>query len=430
MNNSEKFSNRFINLIFLLSYITILTGFFYGEDSLGGAKGDYIYHLNIANSFNLNFIETWTGFGFGEDGLQTRNSPVFWVIISVINKFLSHDLIRLINTSVSLVICIFFFKCLCLKFKKIDKKILATIACSVIFLSPTIRSLSIWPYSLIWGLFLFIISIYNYLLFNEKRIIKNKVINSFFCIFYLAIASYLYPSFAVFSVYYVFYFFRFFGFTKNFIIIVLANFIVALPALYFVLTKGLYFFHATGITLSNSVSFNFASKIIIISSLILYFLIPILDFKEVYIDIKKKIRIKETFYLVLITLILTNFFSYPYFEGGGFGGGFFHKISNITLNNNLILFLCFYIFVNIYISLFKNNLNNHLIFLTLILFNLQFTIYNKYFDPLLLILIFLIFDFNLDKHLFKNKIQITKFISILFIYLLMGLFKNKFYLFL
>ena len=108
MNSSEKFSNRFINLIFALSYITILIGFFYGEDSLGGARGDYIYHLNISNKFSLDFIETWKGFGFGEDGLQTRNSPVFWVIISVINKFLSHEFIRLINTSVSLAICIFF----------------------------------------------------------------------------------------------------------------------------------------------------------------------------------------------------------------------------------------------------------------------------------------------------------------------------------
>jgi hypothetical protein len=428
MNSSEKFSNRFINLIFLLSYITILIGLFYGEDSLGGAKGDYIYHLNISNNFNTNFIETWKGFGFGEDGLQTRNSPVFWIIISVINKFLSHDFIRLINTSVSLIISIFFFKCLCLKFKKIDRKLLAIIACSVIFLSPTIRSLSIWPYSLIWGLFLFIISIYNYLLFKEKKIIKDKTINSFFCIFYLAIASYLYPSFAVFSIYYVFYFFKFFGFTKNFMIIMLTNFIVAMPALYFILTKGLYFFHATGITLSNSVHFNLSSKFIIISSLILYFLIPILDFKEAYIEIKKKIRIKESFFLIFITIIFINFFSYPYFEGGGFGGGFFHKISNIILNNNLILYLCFYVFLNIYIYLFKNNLNNHLIYLTLILFNLQFTIYNKYFDPLLLILIFLIFDFNLDKHLLKNKKQIAKFVFILFIYLSMGLFKNKFYL--
>ena len=85
------------------------------------------------------------------------------------------------------------------------------------------------------------------------------------------------------------------------------------------------------------------------------------------------------------------------------------------------------LFLNIYISVFKNNLNNHLIYLTLILFNLQFTIYNKYYDPLLLILIFLIFDFNLVKHIFKNKLQMIKFVTILIIYLFMGLFKNKIY---
>ena len=60
-----------------------------------------------------------------------------------------------------------------------------------------------------------------------------------------------------------------------------------------------------------------------------------------------------------------------------------------------------------------------------ILFNLQFTIYNKYFDPLLLILIFLIFEFDIEKHIFKNKNQLIKFFSILSIYLLMGLFKGN-----
>ena len=108
MKNSEQLVNRFINLFFLIGYLTIFIGFFYNEDSLGGAKGDYLYHLNISNNFSLNFLETWKGYSHGETGLQTRNSPIFWIIISILNKFLSHDFIRILNTSVSLLICIFF----------------------------------------------------------------------------------------------------------------------------------------------------------------------------------------------------------------------------------------------------------------------------------------------------------------------------------
>ena len=427
MKNSEQLVNRFVNLFFLIGYLTIFIGFFYNEDSLGGAKGDYLYHLSISNNFSLNFLETWKGYGHGETGLQTRNSPIFWIIISILNKFLNHDFIRMLNTSVSLLICIFFFKCLCLKFKKIDKRILAIISCSLIFLSPTVRSLSIWPYSLIWGFFLFILSIYNFLLFKETQLIKNKVFNSFYCIFFLALSSYIYPSFAVFFIYFLIYFFKFFKFSRSFIITIFINLILAIPAIYFIAFKGFYFFGAQGITISKTISFNLFSKFIIISSLILYFLIPVLDLKETYKKLKNKINFKNSFLLIIITFIIIAFFDYPFIASGGFGGGFFHKISNIILGNNLILYLSFYIFLNIYISVFKNNLNNHLIYLTLILFNLQFTIYNKYYDPLLLILIFLIFDFNLVKHIFKNKLQIIKFVTILIIYLFMGLFKNKIY---
>ncbi len=425
MNKSEKTNNRLINYIFIFSYITILVGFYLNEDTLGGAKGDYLYHLNISNKFSTNFVETWNGFGFGETGLGTRNSPIFWIIISIFNNFITQDFTRILNSTVSLLISIFFFKCLCLKFKKIDKKILAIISCSIIFLSPTIRSLSIWPYSLIWGLFLFVISMYNYLQFTEIKNNNKKIFNCFNSIFFLSMSSYIYPSFAVFSIYYVINFFKYFKLSNKFIIILILNFIIAIPAIYFIFSKGIYFFTHQGITLDKSTSFNLASKFAIISSILLFFLIPVLDFKETLKNFKNKINFKNTFLFILLTLIIMIFFDYPYFESGGFGGGFFHKISNLIFGNNLLLYLCFYIFLNIYFSNFKNSFNNYLIYITLILFNLQFTIYNKYFDPLLLILIFLIFEFDIEKHIFKNKNQLIKFFSILSIYLLMGLFKGN-----
>ena len=161
MNHSKDSDIKISYLIFFISYLTILIGYLLNEDSLGGAKVDFLYHLNIADNFRYNFLETWEGFGYGETGLQTRNSPVFWIIVSFINKFLSIDLIRGLNSVVSILIALFFYKCVCLKFKHINKIKSTILVCSIIFLSPTIRSLSIWPYSLIWGILFFIISIYH-----------------------------------------------------------------------------------------------------------------------------------------------------------------------------------------------------------------------------------------------------------------------------
>ena len=76
----------------------------------------------LGNKFSTNFVETWNGFGFGETGLGTRNSPIFWIIISIFNNFITQDFTRILNSTVSLLISIFFFECLCLKFKKIDRK--------------------------------------------------------------------------------------------------------------------------------------------------------------------------------------------------------------------------------------------------------------------------------------------------------------------
>ena len=210
----------------------------------------------------------------------------------------------------------------------------------------------------------------------------------------------------------------------------LLNFIVSLPALIFLAWKGFYFFGAQGVNnLDKMTSFNFSSKIIIITSLIFYFLTPILDFKEAALQIKNRFSVKLIFLIIVCTLFFSFFFEYPYFLNGGFGGGFFHKLSNLLFGNNLLLFIIFFISLMIFISNFNLNYNNLIIYLSLIIFNLQFTIYNKYYDPILLFILVLLIDFNVENHLFKNKFQMIKLIIILTFYLFLGIFKNELYKF-
>ena len=64
---------------------------YFNEDNLGGAAHDSIYHFRIVQQFNENFFYTLANFGKHELDLGTRNSPVFWVFMSIFNKFISFD---------------------------------------------------------------------------------------------------------------------------------------------------------------------------------------------------------------------------------------------------------------------------------------------------------------------------------------------------
>ena len=50
-------SNLKIILVFFLFYISILIGFYFNEDSLGGAEGDFNYHYKISLAFSKNLFD-------------------------------------------------------------------------------------------------------------------------------------------------------------------------------------------------------------------------------------------------------------------------------------------------------------------------------------------------------------------------------------
>ena len=98
--------------------------------------------------------------------------------------------------------------------------------------------------------------------------------------------------------------------------------------------------------------------------------------------------LKKQSILILFFLISVYFFSYP---SGNFGGGIFYHLSQNLFANNIFLFVIFFLSIFLFQTVNLINLNNLLLFLCLILYNLQASIYHKYFDPLLLfIFLFLI----------------------------------------
>jgi len=157
--------------IFLVLYTSLIIGFILNENTLGGSINDYYTHKSISQKFSNNFLETLLYF----DKESTRHSPLLLIIFSI--KFNNYN-----NFSLYLISLL-------------------------LFISPTFRSLSIWPDSRMYGLFFFVISIYFYLIFikekNEKKKFQFAILNTLL----LCISSYFSPNF---SLYAIFFFNKFF----------------------------------------------------------------------------------------------------------------------------------------------------------------------------------------------------------------------------
>ena len=54
-----------ITLILIL--ISFFVGFILGEDTLGGGKNDYLYHVKYFENFHLNFVETFSNYGLDQN---------------------------------------------------------------------------------------------------------------------------------------------------------------------------------------------------------------------------------------------------------------------------------------------------------------------------------------------------------------------------
>jgi len=184
------------------------------------------------------------------------------------------------------------------------------------------------------------------------------------------------------------------------------------------------FYRAEGVDVNVSQSLNVSNKIIIIFTMLLFFILPLINLRKIFFEIKS-IQLAPLLITISISFICIYFFNFPYFDGGSFGGGFFHKFSNILFNNNFLLYFIFIIsLIMIYLILFKEKkLNNLILLIILILSNPQFTIYNKYFDPLIFIIFLTLFEFDIKKHFFEKKYRYLQLYLISVSYFIMALLK-------
>ena len=417
-SNFSKYYKTFS--IFLFLYLSLVCGFYINESLNSGAIGDWLYtDKPVIEALSYDIKKTL----FNYESFGHRHSPLYLIFLSFFYKLgFPLDLIRFLHLNLSILLIYYFYKCLAFKFEQIDKNILLLISFSL-FLSPTFRSLSIWPSTRLIGMIFFVISIYEFLKYQkfgkEKYIFKNLL--------FLILSSYISPNFSVFVIYFFFHYIK----IKNFIYILkYLSFcgILSLPAFYYLFILDINFLKATTPGSSEGekigLSLNFANKILIISSIILFHLLPFLLNKSILNEFKKIKNLNLIIFFIIFLISLYYFDYNPKYTGGGV----FFQISHYFFNNNYFFYLVSLISLYVLSFFSNNNLNNFLIFFILVISNLQNTIYHKYYDPLILIIFFTIVSNYLSKNFFTKKNNVYYLYFFYIIYILMRLVKNYFYI--
>ena len=179
------------------------------------------------------------------------------------------------------------------------------ILCSVFFLSPSLRSISIWPDSRLLGLIFFVSSIYYFLKFKKTYKYEYCILNNFF----LILSSYVSPNFSIFFLYFFYHYLNFYKFSSKLYLMLFKNFLLSLPMLYYLFVLKINFILTPAITADNFLNrINPSNKILILSSLIFFYMLPFLFYKNFIKNFYKNLQINYIIFSVLIFLI-TFFFS-------------------------------------------------------------------------------------------------------------------------
>ena len=398
-------------------YISLIVGFFFNENLNLGAKPDWYYgDIPVIEAFSIDLKKTF----FNYDFYGHRHSPVYLIFLSFFKSTgFDFDQIRFIHLNLSILLIYFFYKCLLLKFDDIEKNLLLIFSFSI-FLSPTFRSLAIWPDTRIIGLLFFVISILEFLKYLKYRKKKYMWKNTIF----LILSSYISPNFSLFIIFFSYHYLKDENF-KDLFFLYLFCLVSSLPVFYYIFILDINFLmvNTPGEVAGEniSLSFNISDKILIISSIILFHLSPFLLNKNFFSEIIKNLK-KDLLIVGVIFSILVFFFNY---QISYTGGGIFFQISNYIFKNNILFYFISFGSLILLFSFIKNNLNNFLIFLLLIFSNIQNTIYHKYYDPLMMILFFSLIITPEYLRFFDKRMNILIIYVFFIFYILSRVVKNS-----
>ena len=402
--------NSYKNIFFCysFSYFTLLVGLFLNEDFAFGYIRDYELHKKAIDIFDNGFINGLLNY----EEKKIPHSPIYLYYFSLLQNLFNNEVIaKLINIHISLLIPLFAYKGLSIRIIDINKSYISLLPV-IFFISPYFRSGAIWIDDNLLALVFLSISIYFFILYKKN----DKLIYIFYNTLFLALAAYVRPIYCLLSFYFFFQYFLVLNSKNKIFYYIIFNIILSFPAIYYVFILEIndwfenYLFRG-----------NIITVLALTISIIIFYLLPYLFF---YLKNNKtySLNIIESIFLIIFTISLFLFFKYEL----NYSGGIFYKLSRLIFDNNLLFFLisilCFlYLFKLLTITNeLKKKVGDIIIVLILILLEFDGIIYHETYDPLIYLLIFLIFEnyyikdfiFNLSK---LRLISLLSFSSLFYI---------------
>ena len=389
-------------LVYILFISTLFVGLYFQEDSAGGAKHDYNLLIPFIYDFQNNLQ---VGLSKFVNNFSTIiHFPFYYILIGNLNKLFNDIIIvKIIYILISSYLPILFYSILKKNFDY-NKDFLFLFSC-IIFISPYFRSSAIWVLGDNLALIFFSSSVLFYLKFKSEK----KIYLFYLCLISIILCCYIRYYYALF---YLFYFFNSLKNLNNKEIStsLLISIIFSLPAfVYFYFIIKNYNFLDIAYTYTK---LNYLGNIYYILSIILFYLIPFafFDLKKIFLFYKNKKKQLLTLILPLIVILLLDItYQNNLINISIYGGGVFRKlISFLNLNPTFLISFIAMLCVLILNYYFRKYI--YLNFTAIIVFFLSFpmyTIYQKYFDPLLLIFLFGLIKFSEDNSLLiLNKLRL------------------------
>mgnify|MGYP006135874779 FL=1 len=401
-----------ITLLFLvfIPIFSLFIGFALNEDlSTGGAELDFnVTWPLIINYSNFNFVTD-----------VTTHMPLHYVILSFINAiFNNQQIVRLIYLLFSFLLPVFLY----LNLKKIypQNKILLILFSSAFLFIPFFRAAVIWPNAHITAAIFFLIGNYYYLKAKRKDAFIYKLINLLF----LSLSIYCIQTYLILFIYYLYNYF-FSEKIYNFIRLLIFSVLLSIPGFFFIIINPRT--ANIGNFITKDILYTISSNF----SLIFFFLLFLLINKKNMEIITSKIKfLNKIEVITILFLIFLSFYNQELFtsDSGLRGGGFFFKLSYLVFNNNLIFITSFLLGLITSYLLIKHEKRIFYILLIINLMSINFIVYQKYFEPLFLIIISILYKNFLMTNILSNFKNVFIFYSLVFFYFFLAYtnYLNKF----
>ena len=419
----ENNNKIFLTVLIFISFISLFLGYYLDENSAGAGlyTGDWQAIWNNLQIYLINDLAS----SLNHPDYTDSRTPIAYIFHELFNPFAETEIgYRRSVFIISLALPVLFYFCLKQRFKKEDNILLLLIS-SIICLSPYYRTSAYWGLEENYGLISLLLTFLslNYFLENDNTGGYKIYSQLFLTTFFSSLCLYFDQKLIIVPIICFLKIIRAEKLTKFKIYSIFYYFIFSLPYIYLIMLWGNIF--APEVIRSRvKIGDEFLwSHIGYASTMIAFYLLPLLLFKEKNFHnlFKNFFLNKKNYYLISLFFIyffyLLNFHNFH--EESFLGKGYIHKASIILFEEYFLreIFIYFSFFVSwiiILIYVDRNFKDLSILFYFFVLSIIIWPIQQEYFDPLILTMAFTFFNTKLFIS-YKNSLILFLYLSIFLI---------------